>query len=120
MRRSEPRASSVTLLLACALSGLACTAPRVTVRPEPGGRVVLRIRAQGARKATLSGSMNGWRSEPLEVRGDAFEVALDLAPGRYEYRLEVIDERGAHVLFSEGAERVPDGFGGENAVLRVR
>jgi hypothetical protein len=64
--------------------------------------------------------MTGWRPRQLERRGGDFEIAIELPPGRHEYRLEILDDSGAHVVFSEGAERTADGFGGENAVLRVR
>jgi hypothetical protein len=73
-----------------------------------------------ARAVQLSGTMTGWRPRQLERRGGVFEIALDLPPGRHEYRLEVVDDSGAHVVFSKGTERTDDGFGGENAVVRVR
>ncbi len=110
----------VTRLLAtAALFALAC-APRVTVRP--GGSAapsVFRVRADASR-VELSGTMTSWRPRPLERRGDLFELELDLAPGRYEYRLEIVDEGGIHAVFPDDGERTSDGFGGENAVVRVR
>jgi Glycogen recognition site of AMP-activated protein kinase len=107
------------LLAAAALLSAGCVAP-ITVRPGGAERPTLfRVRAS-ARAVTLSGTMTGWRPRPLERRGKDFELALDVSPGRYEYRLEILDDSGAHVVFSEGAERTADGFGGENAVLRVR
>jgi hypothetical protein len=104
---------------AAAALALSCAAP-ITVRP--GGRehpTVFRVRAD-ARSVVLSGTMTGWRPRPLERHANGFELALDLSPGRHEYRLEILDDSGAHVVFSEGVERTADGFGGENAVLRVR
>lgn len=103
---------------AFALLALAC-APAVTVRP--GGRsapTVFRVEAS-AREVVLSGTMTGWQGRPLERRGDSFELSLDLPPGRYEYRLEVHDTTGIRLVHPRDAERVDDGFGGENAVLRV-
>ncbi len=108
-----PRLAAMAGLLA-----LAC-APAVTVRP--GNRetpTVLRVRTD-AREVVLLGTMTGWRPQPLERRGDAFELSLELPPGRYEYRIEVLDSTGVHQVSPEGAERAADGFGGENAVLRV-
>ncbi len=105
-------------LPALALAVLACTT-RVEVRP--GGRerpTVFRV-PSGAEVVTLSGSMTGWRPRRLELRDGLLELGLDLPPGRYEYRLEVLDAEGSHVIFPEGVERTPDGFGGENAVVRV-
>ncbi len=108
-----------SLAAAATLLGLAC-APRVAV--VPGGRsapTVFRVRAK-AQGVVLTGTMTGWRARPLERADGAFEISLELAPGRYEYRLEALDSHGIHVFFSEGAERTDDGFGGENAVLRIR
>ncbi len=108
-----------SLAAMAALLGVACT-PRASV--VPGGRsapTVFRVRAK-AREVVLSGTMTGWRPRPLERADGGFELRLELAPGRYEYRLEALDSRGIHVVFSEGAERTDDGFGGENAVLRIR
>ncbi len=101
-----------------AVLALAC-APAVAVRPG-GSRAptVFRVEAD-AGQVILSGTMTGWRGLPLERRGEAFELSLDLAPGRYEYRLEVRDARGARFVHPKDAERVDDGFGGENAVLRI-
>ncbi len=106
-----PRALLAALALACA--------PAVTVRPaSSGGPTVFRVEAD-AREVILSGSMTGWRGVPLEHRGGAFELSLDLAPGRYEYRLEVRGGRGTWLVHPRGAEHVDDGFGGENLVLRI-
>ncbi len=108
-----PRLAAMASLLA-----LAC-APAVTIRQ--GSRqtpTVLRVRAD-ARQVVLLGTMTGWRAKPLEPRAGAFELSLDLPPGRYEYRLEVRDATGVHQVFPEGAERADDGFGGENTVLRI-
>lgn len=106
------------IVAALAAAALACAAPIVV---RPGDRThptVFRVRSD-ARSVVLSGTMTGWRPRPLERRGDAFELTLALPPGRHEYRLEILDDQGAHVVFSEG-ERTADGFGGENAVVRVR
>lgn len=109
----DPRRRAVLALLA-----LAC-APAVTVRPgSRAGPTVFRVEAS-AGEVVLSGTMTGWRRQPLERRQGAFELRLELAPGRYEYRLEVRDKRGIHLVHPPGVERVDDGFGGENAVLRI-
>ncbi len=105
------RALLVALALGCA--------PAVAVRPGSGGRpTVFRVEAE-AGEVTLSGTMTGWRAVSLERHGDAFELSLDLAPGRYEYRLEVRGRKGSRLVHPRGAERVDDGFGGENLVLRI-
>jgi hypothetical protein len=109
------------LLAALLLLLPAACAPRVTVRPGDGtGATVFSVRSS-AESVTLAGSMTGWRRRPLVRLGDRFELDLTLPPGRYEYRLEETSGGGAsQVIFPEGAERTPDGFGGENALLRVR
>jgi hypothetical protein len=109
----------VKRLTAAALAALAC-APSVVIRP--GGHdapTAFRVRTPATR-VELSGTMTSWRPVPLAPRDGAFELELELPPGRYEYRLEVVDDRGTHVVFPEDGERANDGFGGENAVLRVR
>ncbi len=107
------------VLTAAAVLALGCATP-VTVRTGgAGGRTVFRVHAE-ARAVLLSGTMTGWRPRPLEQRGKDFELTVDVPPGRHEYRLEVLDDTGDHVVFSRDAERTDDGFGGENAVLRVR
>ncbi|WP_041453972.1 glycogen-binding domain-containing protein [Anaeromyxobacter dehalogenans] len=113
-------------LAALALAAFAgACAPRATVR-APG-----QASTQGAPAPTvfafrgpadavaLRGTMTGWDAVPLEREGDRFVLAISLASGRYEYRFEV--RRGAElrIVLPEDAERVDDGFGGENAVLRV-
>lgn len=105
------RAALAALALACA--------PAVTVRPQRApGRTLFRVETS-AREVLLSGTMTGWRGLPLERRGGAFELDLELPPGRHEYRLEVRDTKGVRLAYPAGAERVDDGFGGENAVLRI-
>jgi hypothetical protein len=104
---------------AIAAATLAC-APRVLVLPgERGAPTSFRVRAAAAR-VELSGTMTAWRRVPLERHGRVFELRLDLPPGRYEYRLEVVDSTGIRVVFPDGGERTSDGFGAENAVVRVQ
>ncbi len=110
-RLPRPAAAVILLALACA--------PAVTVRPGNGRlATVLRVRAD-APEVVLLGTMTEWRPRPFERQCGAFELRVDLPPGRYEYRLEVRDKTGVHQVFPEDAERADDGFGGENAVLRV-
>lgn len=98
---------------------LAACAPRMAVRTTPSrGEVVFEYRGE-ARQVVLAGTMTGWRPVPLRRAGDRFELALTLHPGRYEYRLEVLDAAGRHTSVPDDAERADDGFGGENAVLRI-
>jgi len=108
-----------SILCGLALAVLAC-APSVTVRP--GGEAALtlfRVRVKASR-VEIAGAMTDWRARPLRRVEGGFELELKLPPGRYEYRLTVMDSSGIHEVFPEEGERTPDGFGGENAVLRVR
>lgn len=108
-------APSLALL---ALLAFAACAPRAVVRPADGGRVSFAW--TGAADAVwLSGTMTGWERVPLARRGGRFAVALDVPPGRHEYRLEVESAGALRIVLPEGAERVDDGYGGENAVLRA-
>lgn len=45
---------------------------------------------EGARKASLAGDFTGWQLMPLRVRKGTASTAVDLPPGRYQYKL-VID-----------------------------
>jgi 1,4-alpha-glucan branching enzyme len=109
----------VRLLAAIAAVALAC-APAIRVLPgDRGALTSFRVRASATR-VELSGTMTDWRAVPLERHGGVFELELDLPPGRYEYRLEIVDPAGTRVIFPEGGERTSDGFGGENAVVRVQ
>ena len=67
----------------------------------------------------LVGTPTEWRRVPLLRDGHRFTVRLPIPPGRHEYRLEVEAEGTVRTALPEDAERVEDGFGGENAVLRV-
>ena len=107
----------VRLALPAALALAAC-APRATVRPQADGQVVFAWDGK-AEAAWVCGSMTGWSRVPMQPVGGRLEVSLAVPPGRHEYRLEVLEKTGIRVVIPPGAEVVEDGFGGENAVLRV-
>lgn len=102
-----------------ALAALLACVPRAAVRSSGAGETVFRY-GGSAEAVALRGTMTGWRAVPLDRRGRDFRIVLALGPGRYEYRLEVRRGETVDVWLPEGAEHVPDGFGGENAVLRLR
>lgn len=96
-----------------------CAARGAAVRPgAEGASTTFRYRGP-ADEVRLSGSMSEWRPLPLERQGEGWDLVLPLRPGRYEYRLEVRLGEVTRVVLPPGAERADDGFGGENAVLRV-
>lgn len=106
----------LALLVALLLAPLGC-APRLAVRDGGDGRVVFEWNGE-AEAAWLVGTMTSWNRVPLVRTGGTFQVALKVPPGRHEYRLEVLEKTGIRTLLPPGVERVDDGFGGENAVLR--
>jgi len=89
------------------------------VRPGGGGAASTFRYCGPADEVWLSGTMSDWRPLALERGGQGWELALPLPPGRYEYRLEVRRGEVTRVELPPGGERADDGFGGENAVLRV-
>ena len=107
------------LLLLGALALAAC-APRAAaiVRPAAGGTVSFEWTGP-ADAVFLSGTMTGWAPVALPRKDGRFATALAVPPGRHEYRLEVSVGSTRTVVLPRDAERVDDGFGGENAVLRV-
>lgn len=105
-----------TLALLAALAGCA---PSATVRPAVSNGEATFAWTGDADAVFLVGTPTGWRRLPLERHGRRFTVRVPVAPGRHEYRLEVETAGDVRTVLPDGAERVEDGFGGENAVLRV-
>jgi hypothetical protein len=109
----------VRALPAAALLALASCAPSATVRPTVEDGAVTFAWEGEADAVWVVGTPTSWQRVPLARRGRTFSVRLRIAPGRYEYRLEVEAGGTVRTVLPEGAERTDDGFGGENAVLRV-
>lgn len=105
------------LLAALAVAGCAPRAAAV-VRASKGNTVTFEWTGP-ADEAFLSGTMTGWRRVPLAREGRRFSTTLEVPPGRHEYRLEVRVGGMLTPVLPERAERAEDGYGGENAVLRV-
>lgn len=95
-------------------------------RPVEAG-LRFRIEHDGPGRPHLTGDFNGWAlpGVPFErVDGDTFEVKLDLPPGRYEYRIHLVNDTRStaspHWLtLPETASTVDDAFGGTNGVCVV-
>lgn len=66
----------------------------------------------------LAGSLNGWNAKatPLERNKSNWSTELLLAPGRYEYQLEVDGQR---ILDPNNPDQKSNGMGGFNSVLTV-
>jgi len=81
--------------------------------------VKLVARIPNAKAVCVTGQFSQWSAEgiPLQRSSDGvWEAALDLAPGRYEYRL-IVD--GQWVDHAEAKKRVSNPFGSENCILSV-
>jgi len=95
-----------------------------TARPpkaaQPATRdVPLTVVAKGAREVLVTGDFTQWKREGVPLRkgaNDEWRVVLALAPGEYQYRL-VVD--GCWQDDSQAQNRVPNPYGGHNAVLQV-
>lgn len=116
LRRAGPALAAALLALPLALPGCA---PRAAVVPGGAARPTTFHYAGPGDGVALLGDMTGWSPVELAPAEGGWALSLPLPPGRYEYRLEV--RRGDRRLpaLPAGTERVEDGYGGENAVLRV-
>jgi hypothetical protein len=107
------------LLLVGALALAAC-APGAAAVVRPGAEGTTTFEWTGPADAVfLQGTMTGWARVPLRRRDGRFALSLAVPAGRHEYRLEVQVGAALTPVFPPRAERADDGFGGENAVLRV-
>lgn len=86
---------------------------------SPRNKVTFKTRVGEAREVVVTGEFTGWAKDKvrLEKRSDGeWSAAIDLAPGRYQYRL-LID--GEWRDDPSAQERVPNQFGTSNCVLTV-
>lgn len=89
------------------------------VKPPARRRCQVRLDAPAAQSVAVTGDFTAWdpAGRPLKRGPDGvWQATLLLAPGRYEYRY-LVDGQWADDPAC--AERVPNGFGSENCVLRV-
>ena len=75
------------------------------------------------RRVMVAGTFNSWADGATEAipmvdpEGDGvYEAAIELDPGRYEYKF-LVD--GSWVEDPDNPASAPDGFGGHNSVLKV-
>ncbi len=101
------------------LAALAGCAPSATVRPTVSDGEATFAWEGDADAVFRVGTLTAWKRVPLSRDGRRFAIRVPVAPGRYEYRLEVEAGGAVRTVLPEGAERMEDGFGGENAILRV-
>lgn len=76
--------------------------------------------AQGAKQVTLAGDFNDWNPQqtPLlkQDGSGTFAATVQLSRGAHQYMF-IVD--GRWVTDPTASERLPDGFGRENAILRL-
>jgi hypothetical protein len=97
---------------------LSVNVPADTAGP-PAVVVRFTLVAAGAHKVAVAGDFNGWDPEgtPLVLDGQGrFAASVRLPPGAHEYMF-IVD--GQWVTDPAASERRPDGFGRDNAVLRL-
>jgi hypothetical protein len=117
-------AAAVGVLGLVALAGSwSASHPRgaMVIEAPADAAVVVRFMlvAEGARRVTVAGDFNGWDPEgaPLTQDGSGtFTGTVRLPAGAHEYMF-VVD--GKWVTDPAAAEHRPDGFGRNNAVLRL-
>ncbi len=86
-----------------------------------GFLVTFQFRADEAASVSVAGTFNDWdpaRAPMVRGENGEWRLQLILPPGKYEYQY-VIDGR-RFVPDPEALERRNDGYGGENAVLRLK
>lgn len=108
--RVMPRPAIIAVLLAALTCGLAGAAWSIPVTFTYAG--------PGAGKVCLAGEFNGWSdaANPMKNDGGLWSLTLDLAPGSYQYKF-VVD--GNWKQDEGNPATAPDGFGGNNSVLKV-
>jgi hypothetical protein len=95
--------------------------PELASAPAAAARVLVRftLAANGARAVSLAGDFNDWRPEatPLVLGADGhWSVVVPLTEGSWSYSF-VVD--GKWVVDPQADSYRDDGFGGQNAIVRV-
>jgi 1,4-alpha-glucan branching enzyme len=73
-----------------------------------------------AKQVSLCGEFNGWSptATPMKRHDDGhWETTVDLAPGRYQYKL-IVD--GEWIVDPAAQKNVPNAHGSLNSVIEVR
>lgn len=95
-------------------------APRQRVCDDTDEGLLLRVPYEGDGTVHVTGDFNNWSlpGVPLDpADGDTWQTTLDLPPGRYVYRLRVVEDGEARWLdLPSYAQTVEDDFGGTNGV----
>lgn len=81
-------------------------------------KVPLKVKADGAREVVLTGDFTQWAKDKVRLTptpGGEWITVLELAPGKYQYRLIVDGEWRDH----SDAPKVGNPFGTQNCILTV-
>jgi hypothetical protein len=109
-------------MLALVLSQRTATPLPVAVVNTTEAQVMVRftLDARGARHVTLAGDFNDWNTEAIAMedsdQSGHFVATVALPPGLHQYMF-LVD--GEWVTDPTVSERRPDGFGRQNALLRL-
>lgn len=81
------------------------------------------VRYEGEGQLYVTGTFNDWANPGYPLRpvgSDRHAATLPLPPGRYEYRIRIVEDGSTRWLsFPEDTRTVPDGFGGVNGICVV-
>lgn len=106
------------------LGGTSDPPPQRRVCRSTDDGLQIRVPYEGDGTLHVTGDFNGWAlpGVPLSrADGDTWQTTLDLPPGRYTYRLRVVDRDEARWLdLPSYAQTAQDAFGGTNGVCTVR
>ena len=113
-------AAWASLLAGAVLSCGGCMSAMCPAKDIGAGRVLFRLEAPEAEEVVIVGSFNRWDPKEGAMRnglpGGVWKAELAVPAGTHQYVFLVDGEP----RLPDGAEkRVPDGFGGENAVLVI-
>ena len=123
MQRAHPGPLALTLA-ACLALLVAVPLARSRFFPGPSDEVLVRFElvAPGARSVALAGDFNGWQPGLMTPKGPdsggTWETTVRLRRDSvYTYNFVVDGERW--VVDPRSQERVEDGFGGLNSILKL-
>lgn len=94
--------------------------PSVDIKPNPNGTYQVTFKYQSAaQRVFLAGSFNDWATNKDEMRryGNLFYLTIELPEGVHEYKF--VEEGSEWVLDPLNMDRVDNGLGSKNNVLRL-
>ena len=97
---------------------LAVKTPVPVPAPTVLKKVPLKVKADGAREVVLTGDFTQWAKDRVRLTptaGGEWITVLELAPGKYQYRLIVDGDWRDH----PEAPKVGNPFGTQNCILTV-